>query len=146
MCVFWVEDWGWCIRCFVFGKWMYFAFWTDRYLVFWIGSYLAILCTYLVFWIGMYLASLWKYLVFWVGRCTVPKNPQQRGGGALLMEGNQRQAATMPRYEHSSVGLHFSDWIADKSFKLLNSIILQKSFLHVRTMQAASQCGQCKQC
>ena len=40
----------------------------------------------------------------------------------------------------------YLDWIADKSFKLLNIIILQKSLLHVRTTQAASQCGQCKQC
>ena len=40
----------------------------------------------------------------------------------------------------------YLDWIADKSFKLLNIIILQESVLHVRTMQAASQCGQCKQC
>ena len=40
-----------------------------------------------VFWIGRYLASLCMYLVFWIGRCTIQKNPQQRGGRALLMEG-----------------------------------------------------------
>ena len=68
-----------------------------------------------VFWIGRYLASLCMYLVFWIRRCTVQKNPQKRGGRALLMEGNQRQAATMLRYKHSSAGLHL-DWIADKSF------------------------------
>ena len=51
--------------------------------------------------------------------------------------------ATISAY--SSAGLHL-DWIADKSSKLLNIIILQESVLHVRTMQAASQCGQCKQC
>ena len=51
--------------------------------------------------------------------------------------------ATISAY--SSAGLHL-DWIADKSSKLLNIIILQENLLQVRTMQAASQCGQCKQC
>ena len=51
--------------------------------------------------------------------------------------------ATISAY--SSAGLHL-DWMADKSSKSLNIIILQESVLHVRTMQAASQCGQCKQC
>ena len=145
MCVFWVEDWGWCIRCFVFGKWMYFSFWTERYLVFWIGSlfgkslHVFAILYWEVFGKFLHVFGILGWEVYFSEESSAAR------GRALLMEGNRRHAATMPRYQHSSAGLHL-DWIADKSFKLLNIIILQKSLLHVRTTQAASQCGQCKQC